>query len=368
MTNAATTTHSTDMNLKRAAPTVLILGAHGRLGLAAARAFDAAGWKVLAQVRRERDPGLPTNAVLLRTPVTDTTLLSAQARGASVVVHALNPRYDRWQQEAMPLLHAGMAVAERLNAQLLLPGNVYAYGHSMPARLAHDTPMQPSTPHGRVRLEMEQAIGRRCGRGTLRATVLTAGDFFGAGRGSWFDQAVVASLHKGKLVYPGPLEVPHAWAYLPDLAAAMVGVAAADASRATPFERFMFAGHTLPGAELLAAIERAAQSLALSPAGSLRRTGMPWGVIRAIGLIKPTWRALAQMSYLWRLPHQLDDSALRARIGTLAATPLQDALAATLRDLFPQGSGPVSAPPSSAGSAATSAHLSRRALTSSTAS
>jgi hypothetical protein len=95
---------------------------------------------------------------------------------------------------------------------------------------------------------------------------------------------------------------------------------------------------------------------------------MPWGVIRAIGLIKPTWRALAQMSYLWRVPHQLDDSALRARIGTLAATPLQDALAATLRDLFPQGSGPVSAPPSSAGSAATSAHLSRRALTSSTAS
>jgi hypothetical protein len=63
------------------------------------------------------------------------------------------------------------------------------------------------------------------------------------------------------------------------------------------------------------------------------------------------------MSYLWRVPHQLDDSALRARIGTLAATPLQDALAATLRDLFPQGSGPVSAPPSSAESTATPAHL-----------
>ena len=32
-------------------PTVLILGARGRLGLAATRAFAQAGWQVLAQVR-----------------------------------------------------------------------------------------------------------------------------------------------------------------------------------------------------------------------------------------------------------------------------------------------------------------------------
>jgi NAD(P)-dependent dehydrogenase (short-subunit alcohol dehydrogenase family) len=90
MTNAAATTASTHMNLKSAAPTVLILGAHGRLGLAAARAFDAAGWKVLAQVRRERDPRLPTSALLLRTPVTDTTL---EERNALAKAPLSSPRY-----------------------------------------------------------------------------------------------------------------------------------------------------------------------------------------------------------------------------------------------------------------------------------
>ena len=33
-------------------PTVLVLGANGRFGAAAVNAFAAAGWRVLAQLRR----------------------------------------------------------------------------------------------------------------------------------------------------------------------------------------------------------------------------------------------------------------------------------------------------------------------------
>lgn len=328
---ASRSAESTDLGPDLMPPTVLILGANGRLGAAAAQAFDAAGWRVLAQVRRERDPALPAGAQLLHTSLSDLTLLAAQAHGAQVVLHALNPRYGRWQQEALPLMNAGIALAERLKARLLLPGNVYAWGESMPARLSPATPMQPSTPHGRVRLEMEQAMARRCERGTLRAAVLTAGDFFGAGRGTWFDQAIVASLNKGRLAYPGPLDLLHAWAYLPDLARAFVALAQAPSG--APFERFMFGGHTLTGRDLLDATERVAQSLGLASAAGLRRRGMPWGLIRAVGLVNPTWRALAQMSYLWRVPHALDDSTLRERVGVLPATPLDAALRAALRAL-----------------------------------
>ena len=41
---------------------VLILGANGRFGLAAAQAFDAAGWEVVAQVRRAPAAGMPRRA------------------------------------------------------------------------------------------------------------------------------------------------------------------------------------------------------------------------------------------------------------------------------------------------------------------
>jgi hypothetical protein len=63
---------------KQASSTVLILGANGRLGLATAQAFAAAGWQVLAQVRREAAPGMPASARLLRTPVHETARLARE--------------------------------------------------------------------------------------------------------------------------------------------------------------------------------------------------------------------------------------------------------------------------------------------------
>ena len=88
----------------------------------------------------------------------------------------------------------------------------------MPATLAADTPERPDTRKGRIRVAIEAEMRERAPRG-LRSAVLRAGDFFGgAGSGSWFDLVIAKSAAAGKLVYPGPLDVPHAWAFLPDLA------------------------------------------------------------------------------------------------------------------------------------------------------
>lgn len=320
-------------------PTVLILGANGRLGLAAAQAFAAAGWRVLAQARREAAPGMPASARLLRTPVGDTAGLALQAAGAHVVVHALNPsHYGRWKRDAMPLLQAGLDLAQALDARLMLPGNVYNYGLHLSVPTREDAPQRPHTGHGRIRVAMEAEIERRCRAGALRATVLTAGDFYGAGSGTWFDQAILKPLAKGRLVYPGPLDVPHAWAYLPDLARAFVGLAeAAEAGALADFARFHFAGHTLTGAQVLDGVERAAARIGLPvPAGGYQRGGMPWGLIRVLGLFVPTMRSLADMSYLWRVPHGLDDTPLRAVLDEVAATPVEQALAETVRAVMLQ--------------------------------
>jgi len=327
--------------------TVLVLGAHGRLGLAAAHAFADAGWQVLAQVRRTTAPDMPTGAIVLNTPLADTARLCAQAAGARVVVHAVNPPYTRWRQEAMPLLQDGIAVAERLGARLMLPGNVYNYGAGMPARLTEATPQVPTTEHGRTRVAMEEALRAASARGRLRATVVTAGDFFGAGSGSWFDLVIVKSLAAGKLAYPGPRNLPHAWAYLPDLARVFVRLA--DEDDPAPFTRLHFGGYSLTGDQLLDAIEQVARETGRAPAQAFMRGGMPWALLRVGGWVVPMWRALASMAYLWQVPHSLDDSALRERLGNVTSTPLPQALRASLSALTPaaqQGSA----------TAATSAH------------
>jgi len=312
--------------------TVLVLGANGRFGLAATQAFAGAGWRVLAQVRRDPGPAMPQSATIVRAPLAALAAGGALATlpRADVVVHAVNPLYTRWD-EVLPAATAAMAVAERLGARFLLPGNVYNYGATMPALLDESTPQRPTTEKGEIRVAVETELARRAAASRLRATVVTAGDFFGAGSGSWFDQAIVRSLGRGKLVYPGDRSLVHAWAYLPDLARAFVAVA--ELADAAPFERFTFAGHSVTGEVFLAAVERAAAALGVAPARGWRYGTMPWPLLRALGVAVPLWRELVRMSYLWRVPHALDGRRLAARCPELRPTPLDDALRASLADL-----------------------------------
>ena len=311
-------------------PTVLVLGAAGRFGAAAVQAFAQAGWQVLAQQRRTPARPLPGHVQVLDTPLAATEALAARAAGARVVVYAVNPVYTRWDDELLPLFRQGLAVAQRLGARFMLPGNVYHYGTSLPARLTEDTPAHPDHAKARLRLAMEDELLRGAAQG-LDSVVIRAGDFYGGGTGTWIDQAMVKDIAKGRLVYPGPRDRLHAWAYLPDLAQAFVAVAGDGGHRGCL--RLHFAGHAVTGGDFIAALDEAAASLGLRPTQGFRVDGMPWGLIRVIGLVNPMLRELARMSYLWRAPHALDGTRLQQRVGPLPATPLVVALRQTLLDL-----------------------------------
>ncbi|HEX6020231.1 MAG TPA: NmrA family NAD(P)-binding protein [Burkholderiaceae bacterium] len=306
-------------------PSVLVLGANGRLGAAVVWAFAAAGWAVRAQARRAPAHPLPPGAEPVALPLHDTVGLAAASR-ARVVVHAVNPLYTQWQAQALPLLYQSIAVAKRLHATLMLPGNVYNFGESMPPLLDEHTPQLPSTRKGRIRAQMERELRELTERRELRGVVIRAGDFFGGGTGSWLDLVIVKQLPRGKLVYPGPLDVPHAWAFLPDLARAFVAVAER-ANELPAFADLPFAGHTLTGEDLCGAIARAATALGMAPRnGRFERGSVPWPLLKIGGLMVPMLREVVEMSYLWRVPHALDGAALQRVTGPLTTTPPDTAL------------------------------------------
>ena len=305
-------------------PSVLILGAQGRFGSAAAHAFSAAGWRVFAQARRGD----------LNIPLTDTEALADAARGARAVVYAVNPLYTRWDAEMLPLARAGMAVAERLGATFMLPGNVYNFGEGMPARLDEATPERPTTAKGRLRVQLEAELAERAASG-LRSVVIRAGDFYGHGQGSWLDLLIAKKLQSGRLSYPGPLDVPHAWAYLPDLARAFVRVAETTPEQmGARFECLHFAGHTVTGHDWLAALTEVAWEQGWLPADGALRTGtLPWGMMRLLSPFNATVASLLEMRYLWDVPHALDGAALARRIGAEPHTPFLDAVRAAITQL-----------------------------------
>jgi nucleoside-diphosphate-sugar epimerase len=309
---------------------VLVLGANGRMGAAAVRAFANAGWRVIAQVRREVPNDFGAKVQTLAIPLDETARIADAAQGVRTVVYAINPIYTEWEDKLLPLANLGMDIAARLDATFMLPGNVYNFGENMPSTLGAKTPEHPSTRKGELRCQLENAMRARCSTG-LCCMVIRAGDFYGAGSGSWMDQMVVKDIARGKLVYPGPLNVPHAWAYLPDLGQAFVALASKlvkldqeskDEAVQKPgrFGAFCFAGHTLTGEEFLSILEVEARLLGLRPKKGFRRAAMPWGFIKAVGYVYPLWRELARMSYLWRVSHRLDGTSLEEFVGALQTT------------------------------------------------
>ncbi len=301
---------------------VLVLGANGRLGRAAARAFAAAGWSVVAQVRRAPADPLAGGVEYLECEIADAARIVARARGAEVVVNGLNPIYTRWAREAMPMARAAIDIATALGALLMLPGNVYNFGRAMPALLDEAVPFAPTTSKGRIRVAIERAIEDATTRG-LRAVVVRAGDFYGGdGRGSWLDLAIARDLGRGIVTYPGPPDVVHAWAWLPDLARAFVCVAQAR-DRLAAFESIHFPGHAVTGADWT-------RVLASLTGRRLRRRDLPWTLMRWLSPVMPMWRAVLEMRYLWQVPHALAGARLQALAPGFAVTRFEAAVAETL--------------------------------------
>jgi nucleoside-diphosphate-sugar epimerase len=299
---------------------VIILGAKGRFGRAAADAFRAAGWHVQGFARTPADE--PGGIEWITGDAFDPHAVAAACRGCDVIVNALNPPYPRWRDDLPKLTASVIAAARETGATVMIPGNVYHYGAHMPARLMEDTPAAPTTRKGRLRAEMERAYADAAAQG-VRTIVLRAGDFIERQKtGNWFDSHIAARVGEGRAMYPGPLDRTHAWAYLPDMARAMVALAERRGEFA-PFEAFGFAGYALSGEKLIAALSRATGR-------KLKVKGLPWFLVRLLGLLSPQMREVAEMSYLWRRPHEIDGAKLAAALPGFRATPVDEAIAASI--------------------------------------
>lgn len=296
---------------------VIVLGAKGRFGRAAVDAFCCAGWHVTELARQWSDTRDDTRRVAV--DILDQAALSEVCEGCDVIVNALNPPYPEWA-ETVPLMTASVLAAARAHgATVMIPGNVYTYGADMPPVLTEETPARANTKKGRIRMRMEDAY-RDSGVATI---ILRGGDFLEAARtGNWFDTYVAAKAWDGKMTYPGPLDVEHTWAYLPDMARAMTALADKRAGFDS-FEEFGFEGYALTGAALVQTVEEITGK-------KMRVSTVPWPFVGLMGLFSAQMREVLEMRYLWNVPHRIDATKFKAAVPEFQATPLARAIAACL--------------------------------------
>jgi nucleoside-diphosphate-sugar epimerase len=280
--------------------TALILGATGRFGRNAAHSFARAGWHVRLLDRTRDD-------------------LHQAAQGADVIVNAWNPPYPDWPRQ-VPRLHAEViAAAKSSGATVIVPGNVYVFGKHTPAPWSETSPHAATNEMGRIRIDMEQAY-RESG---VRTILLRAGDFLDIrASGNWFDSVMIKSLKRGVFTYPGNPDIPHAWAYLPDLTDAAVQLAQMRHDLPT-YADIPFHGYTLSGNDMLALLN----SVANRP---VRRRSFPWLALRLLSPFWPMGRRLVEMRYLWDTPHALSARRFNTLLPDFAHTDPARAVARAL--------------------------------------
>lgn len=313
--------------MKTNSPTALVLGITGGIGGEVARTLLARGWRIRALHRRPDEvmasTALGNDVEWVAGDAMCRDDVMRAAAGASVIVHAVNPpKYHNWAGLALPMLENTIAAAKAEHARVLFPGTIYNYGPDALPRLTEASAQNPLTRKGKIRVRMEQRLQEAVGEGA-RVLIVRAGDYFGPRAGNtWLSQGLLAGQRKVRRVfYPGPGDIGHAWAYLPDLAEAMARLLEQDA-RLADFEVFNFRGIWLArGADMADAVCRAAGI----STGKIH--AFPWWCVRLAAPFVEMCREMLEMRYLWNTPVELDNAKLRAFLGAEPHTALDRAVA-----------------------------------------
>lgn len=248
----------------------------------------------------------------------DGAALNAAAQGADVIVHAVHPPYPDWAQ-IMPVHTKNVIAAARASAAtVIVVGNVYTFGENAPELYSETLTPAPTTRKGHLRLDMERAFEAAAADG-VRSVILRGGDFIERERtGNWFESYLTKKLHKGVFTYPGARDAVHAWAYLPDMARAMVGLAAIR-DTLPAFSSFGFEGYSVTGDALHEALEH-------TGGRPLKAKSFPWPLMRVLAPFNPMVREVLEMRYLWDVPHRVDGAPLAAALPDFRPTPFDEAL------------------------------------------
>lgn len=253
----------------------------------------------------------------------DGAALAAAARGADVLYNAVNPAYTRWVEDWPPVAAALLHAAQESGAVLAATGNLYAHGRPDGPMTAR-APLAATDVKGRVRARMwlDALAAHEAGR--VRAVEVRASDFVGPSVPAAQSHLVrqLDALRRGRRAWVvGDPDALHSWTYVPDLARTLVHLGSD--------ERAWGRAWTVPSGAPRS--QRAALTdLAVAMGAPVPRvTGLPWPLLRAVGLASAQMREVAAIRHQWDQDFVLDASETTDVFG-LRATPWDDVCRATV--------------------------------------
>jgi len=189
--------------------------------------------------------------------------------------------------------------------------------------MTEDLPLAATGVKGRARAAMTAELLAAADAGRVRVAIGRASDFFGPGvtEGSTLGERVFGNALAGRRAdFIGNPALPHTYSYVPDIAAGL-------ATLGTDTRAAGQVWH-LPGPATVTT--RALLDLVAAEVGHpVGVRSVPKLAVRALSLVNPMLRELAEISYEFDEPFVLDTGKYESTFGA-AGTPLAAAIAATV--------------------------------------
>jgi nucleoside-diphosphate-sugar epimerase len=275
---------------------------YGPVGRATAERLSAQGREIVV-AQRSKPERLPLGAAFAPSDALERESVLKAARGAAEIVVAIGfPYVGRLWRDAWPKAMGNfVAACEATQARMVLVDNLYMYGPQS-APLVETMPlasygMKPAARSAATRVWMEASAQSRA-----RVAALRAPDFYGPNAPwAYLGDLTIGALAKGKpAFFIGSPNIPHDYAYVPDIARAVASLIDA------PDSAFGQAWHvpcarTRTTREIL---QMAAEALGVP----LRIRSLPAALLAPMGLFSPMLSEVREMRFQWDRPYRVDAS------------------------------------------------------------
>lgn len=298
---------------------IVVLG-YGATGRATVAALLARGDSVRV-AQRSQPADLPAGVAFQSCDVTDASSVRSAVEGASQVVLAVGFPYDRrvwramWPKTMANVLDACAATG----ARIVFVDNLYQLGPQTAPR-TEDMPLsdkgaKPAILSGVTR-QWQAATGR------VRIAALRCTDFYGPNVPvSHVGETGFGALAKGKAaMLLAPPDTPHDFAYVPDIARAVLTLLDAPDDAYGQVWNMPCAPTRTPRDILRVG----AAALRVK----LRVRAVPLWLLPVMGLFVPFMREVADVGFTWDRPYVVDGTKFTKRFG-FAVTPIEVGAVAT---------------------------------------
>jgi len=203
---------------------VLVVGASGSMGYAMVQELVSRGtFEVVAFARTksklERLFGNQSSVTIVAGDAFNKEEITAAAQGADIIIHALNVPYSEWEEKLPIFMNHILSVVKKVNAQLVVVDNIYAYGKSSGEKITEDYPKRPHTKKGKIRLQLENMI-KESG---IPFLIAHFPDFYGPhAENTLLHHTLQKVVQNRKTMFVGRPDIPREYIYTPDGAKALV--------------------------------------------------------------------------------------------------------------------------------------------------